>query len=352
MVFEDIIKSMLPAKVTTNLPSIIAPINIDELYNEWYKLQIAKKELDKSFEVHSKVTYNILGTIIDELSTQKSLEETTALSKQDTNIKLERTKANFLENIIKNKDNIDSKIETIKSSLEQYAKSKLYSENFMLELVINPDHDLRCGRLYFSEIRPDLRLPIYYLFNETVPSFNLEDENLSETVLKHFPEDAKKFLEELRISDSLNKDRNFENYYRDYSIKYFNRTVNSDFSIPLFLIEENGNFHDENMANRSYNTNMTQFRIALSKENNGIVYSDLNHCNKGSEGYNIIVDNAKDIYPTLLDHFTSWSGMRNSNNGRMYIEEFILAAGKIITQFYKHNLDNKIKVREQIAHIS
>jgi len=129
----------------------------------------------------------------------------------------------------------------------------------------------------------------------------------------------------------------------DYFKKYFGYAVDSDFSIPLFLIEENGEFHDENMSCRKYDTNLFHYKLKINSDKHGKIYRNEGHFGKGSQGYAQIYDEEKSVYDLIRNSYTSFRGL----DSRLTQEEMNLAAAKIIAKFYSKGLSAKLLVHAE-----
>ena len=339
MVFDDILKSMVPQKMDQELVFQDSR-NVDELYREWYRLQILKVESEYSHELHSNITYNILENVINELSDQKQLESNLP-ARHDAITKLNDQKKEFSSDTANTISDIDSKIVTIKKAIEEYAKSRLYSDNFILELKIKPDHDLRYGNIFLSGITQDNVLPIYYLFNDAIPRFNIMDENIADTIGQFYPDRVKAHLQELKEYYHNDPDSNYTYISWDYLKKYFDYAADSDFSIPLFLIEQNGDFSDVNMSCGKYDTNLFHFKLKINGEYHGKIYKNEGHFGKGSVRYNQIYENEKLVYDLIRSSYTSHRGLES----RLPRDDLNLAAGKIIAKFYSQGISSKLMVQ-------
>ncbi|MBN1274888.1 hypothetical protein JXA12_01165 [Candidatus Woesearchaeota archaeon] len=336
MVFDDLIDGIIPkhvlAKKTENIDS-----SIDDLYLKLYRLQVAKEDLKKAHDLHDGVTYAVLENVMNKLTDHEELTASQQVPAKKTSMeKVRESKQALTKEVAGKVHDLDQEMKATRKEIEAHAKERLYADDFSFKVIMRMDHDLKYGTIETAPMAITHRLPLFYLFNKTVPAFNLEDTDLETTLFSALPESTQAFLNDQKGG----RHSNFYHSFKNYKIKYFNEYVDNDYSIPLFLLEEKGAF--ETTYGR-FNRKMRQFRLNPWQNN---VFYDLNHCSEEGKGYESVREHQHSIQGCLLGNYTSWR-----KEGRMEKDLLVEAMGKIVATFYEANVADKVQVEERLKEI-
>jgi len=178
--------------------------------------------LNDSAQTRTDISFNVLGSVVSEMSENMISENSTdAIVKADAMSKVGNLKESYLNEIDDKNKEIDLSIDNIKKRIENYCISTLTCKEFRIELTMTLYDDHANGKLEFN-IPSELRVPIFYLFNDTPPSLNLEDLKIYPSLYEFAPKEIKDAFKKIKPKYQSEKEKDYEpkREWRYYSSGY------------------------------------------------------------------------------------------------------------------------------------
>jgi hypothetical protein len=335
MVFDEMFKNLLPKKIESLAEFNYEETDVNELYEQWYKLHINKVNLNKTLYLRSDVSFKVLEKMIDTFSEdEKQISDTGSreIAKVDAVNKFDMYKGQVKDNIEGQIQIIESQINDIKSRIETHSKAMLTRDDWHVNLTLSLFDDMAAGKLILQNITRELRVPIYYLFNEKVPQFNLADASLYDTLLKHFPDDMIKDFKG-NYSSGI-KDSVSVKLIKDHMSKYFEMDMEGYISIPLFTTEEEWRGHNLDVVR--------QYRLLMLNSSAGALSNWECYPHRTNKGP-FFPDT---VFEKVKDTDLKFGIMRQVKS------TLIEGAAGIMSRFAKYGLANKITYEEKILPLS